>query len=186
MFSSYFSTVSTSSPAALSPSAIHTNPLLALSPSCTGGIILAGRFFNDLVWPGASLATPRSFDCQAMYVIGQVKYSRTTSVAAWQFAKAQRIHSIQTLERILDETSAVKRANLLYSFLCRRFGLESVQTVPLGAIARLIAVSVDEVEAARTRYLNYLSQQASQQRISQPNFLSWQRQLYQQQSATNS
>ncbi|MGP1382830.1 MAG: hypothetical protein ACTS2F_04670 [Thainema sp.] len=185
MLSSYFATVSTSGSAALPPLAVHTNPSLALSPHCTGGLILSGRFFNDLVWPGASLATPDSFACQTIYVIGQVKYSRTTSMAAWQFAKTQRIQSIQILERIVAESSAVKRANQLYSFLCRRFGLESVQTVPLDEIARLIAVSVDEVEAARTRYLNYLSQQASQQRISQPNFLSWQRQLYRRQSATN-
>lgn len=183
MLSSYFSTVSTPNQAGLSPSVIHTDPLLALSPSCTGGLILAGRFFNDLVWPGASLTTPRSFDCQAIYFIGQVKYSRTTSSAAWRFVKAQRIQSIQVLERMLDEASAAKRANVLYSFLCRRFGLESVQAVPLDAIARLIAVSADEIEAAQHRYFSYLAQQASQQRISQPNFLSWQRQLYQQQSA---
>lgn len=180
MLSSYFSTVSTSNPAVPSPAIIHANPSLALSPNCTGGIILSGRFFNDLVWPGASLATPSAFDCRAIYVIGQVKFSRTISTAAWHFAKTQRIQSIRTLERILDESAAAKRANLVYSLLCRRFGLEAVQTVPLDAIARLVVVSVEEVEAARHRYVTYLSQQASQQRMSQPNFLSWQRQLYQQ------
>ena len=177
MLSSCFSTAATS----FSPDLVHTCPSIALSPRCTGAVILSGRYFNDLVWPGASVFTPQQFDCQAIYTMGQVKWCRPTSVAARQYAQAQRMKSIQTLQRILDEPSAAKRANLIFSFLCRRFGLEAMQNVPLDAIARLVAVPVPEIAAAQDRYLGYLKQQAGQQRMSQANFLRWLRQLYHQQ-----
>lgn len=174
MLSSCFSTAATSP----SPELVHSHPSLALSPRSTGAIILAGRYFNDLVWPGARLLTPQQFDCQAIYTMGEVKWCRMTSVEAHRYAQAQRMKSIQTLQRILDEPLASRRANLIFSCLCRRFGLEAMQSVPLDAIARLVAVPVAEVEAAQDRYLGYLKQQAGQQRMSQQNFLRWQRQLY--------
>lgn len=179
MLSSCFSTAAFS----LSPRLVHSSTSIALSPRSTGAIILSGRYFNDLVWPGARLFTPQQFDCQAIYTMGEVKWCRPTSVAAHRYAQAQRMKSIQTLQRILDEPAAAKRANLIFSFLCRRFGLEAMQSVPLDAIARLVAVPVPEIAAAQDRYLSYLKQQAGQQRMSQTNFLRWQRQLYHQQTA---
>ena len=150
---------------------------LVLSPDCQAGLILQGRLYNDLICPGASLSCGPDFDFISAYAIGKAELCVVETPMERRQARQKRVDSIQRLQRILLQPNEFKRACLIVHLLCHWFGMEEARQIPLALIAPLASVSCEILEPAWERYQASLTDQANQNRFSDPYHLSWQRVL---------
>jgi hypothetical protein len=165
-------------PVALLSLLAEGRPTHRIAAACRGGLILVGRYYNDLILPGSGLMAPAGFDCRSIEPIGEVKLEVLAGKNALASARKCRLKDVEQLQRIVHLPEKQMRAALLLTLLCRYFGLAAVKPLPAYRIARLVAVDPDGIVAAWQQYEAGLKRLAGTSRLSDQAYLAWQRQLY--------
>lgn len=127
-------------------------PTVAIAPSCRGGLILIGRFFNDLLLPGAGLVMVTSFQLLSVQVIGEVEICPVADLAGTISAKYHRLAGMEQLQEILQQPDSALRAYQLVSLLCDRIGLAAARPIPAVQLAPLVAVEPGQMTQAWQAY----------------------------------
>lgn len=155
----------------------QSDSTLAVSLRSAGGVLLKGRFFDDIIFPGASLVMGSQFVCKSVQAIGKIKLIRVEDTFLRQQSRRLRIQDIAAMQRILKMPNPRQRACLVVNLFCRRLGLGAALTLDPEIVARMVFTDVQEVVAAYRSYEKSLSGLVVSGRLGRSDVLSWQRRL---------
>lgn len=162
----------------------QSNPALIIAPHCAGGLLLEGRYYNDIVFPGGSLILGSQFVCCSVRVMGRIQLLKVADGFQRQQSRQHRIEGIEAIQRILKMPDPEHRACLVVNLICRRVGLAAARTLSPEAVGQLVFTSPEQVIKAYHSYEKSLSGLAKSGRLARPDVLSWQRRLHEEGRAT--
>ncbi len=127
---------------------IHSGQLLALSPRCTGGLILQKPFYSEFVGAGAAFGSSCDLSCEAVQILGEVQVCLPETPADREQAIQARLDYIHQIQSLVTEDSVLRRAHRVVAQLAQWLG-KSAQQIPDAQVARLVGLLPERIADLR-------------------------------------
>jgi hypothetical protein len=113
------------------------------------GLLLEKPHTVELVEFGGAVGMAIDRDCRAVLPIGQVYLQAPATFLERQWGYRRRAHSAESLQKLTESFPSLRRAALLWQYLCQRYSPSLLTPLPDEWLGRLVGVSGELIQHCR-------------------------------------
>ncbi|MEB3212985.1 MAG: hypothetical protein VKL39_16650 [Leptolyngbyaceae bacterium] len=128
---------------------IRSGDLLCVNSRRRNGLILFKKFHAEFAGPGAAVGSFLDLDCQDVYAVGSLSLLEPPTHEERQRAYLIRRQWIRLTYQFTDNTTPLKRAQMILNQFENYFDRETIAKVPDDAFAMMVGVLPHTIRLAR-------------------------------------
>lgn len=133
---------------------LGSSQLMAISEQRKSGLILCKQYHAEFAGPGAAVGSPAEQGYKAVIAIGSPNLVPVNTHEERQKAYSRRIQWGRWLNRIVDHTDPVQRAEKLFSSFEEFFDYQVAANLPDRVLAMMVGVLPQTIQMVRLQHRN--------------------------------
>lgn len=128
---------------------VHSGQVWLVKGIGSHGLLLEKPHIVELVEFGGAVGMASDRHCRAVLPIGQVYLQAPANFLERQWGYRRRAHSVEAMQKLTESYPSLRRAALLWQYLCQRFDPNWLTPLPDEWLGRLVGVSGKLIQQCR-------------------------------------